>query len=1074
VVGPQGHAVLKNFAPKKKTTMIREKRDTILDRARPSIKTPAIGVIAQQGINGKWTTAVQKELVRIGTVNVGTMRGRSREVVEMLARRGVDICCVQETQYKGEGCTVFGEGEESYKFYWKGEIDKRGGVGILIREELSKEVVEIKRITDRIIKIKVVMEGNLIHVISAYAPQGGKSQEEKEEFWGMMDDSIGNIPENEILVIGGDLNGHVGKDRNSFEDVMGIDGYGERNADGEIILEICQSRQLKILNTMFKKKDRHKITYKSGNKETQVDYILARKNDKIRFKDCKVALEEECLTQHRLLCSDIRILGMKRKRKRKGEKKIKVWKLKDESVNKEFEKSYEKRAESLKQSNKSQYEKTHENSIETGREICGETTGHFRIKRETWWWNEKVQQAIKEKKKAYKKWQQYGSEVDKEAYKQKRKEAKKIVASIKAEEYKKWEENKGKPMMKTDLYKIAKQKKKDRQDITGGKYVMDKKGDICVNDNEIMDRWREYFMELLNEQNDYEIDETTRTEVPLREITEVEVEAALKGMSKGKAAGPSGLRSELLQAAGKLAIRELSIIFNDLLEGKEIPKDWKDSITIPIYKGKGDAMDCGNYRGVRLLEHGMKVYEYVLERRLREIVDIGDYQFGFRQGRSTTGAIFIVRQLQEKYNQKKRKLYHIFIDLEKAFDRVPRKVIEWALRRKMVPERMVKAIMALYAETRTRVKTAAGVSKDLDIGVGVHQGSILSPLLFIVVMDEATKDIRIGVPWELGYADDLVLTAESEHEVWKRFVEWRKDLELRGLKVNIKKTKMMVTGKSSTQKIKTGKWPCGCCGKGVGCNSILCTVCKNWCHKRCSGLKRSTGVQNFKCPECRKDRVEETCDGETLGGQIEVVQEFCYLGDVLDCEAGVERAVRARVSAAWREWRVLASVLTDKRIPLRTRASVYEGCIRSVMLYGSETWALTQKDEDIMRKCDRRMLRYMTGVKWQDGVSSEEVAERCGLEDIQERIRQGRLQWFGHVRREGEEGVLRMVEKMQVTGNRLPGRPKGTLEQLVQGDLKGKGLKEEQALDRKGWKRLIAGPQMSKRKERKERVCRRK
>ena len=99
-----------------------------------------------------------------------------------------------------------------------------------------------------------------MHVISAYAPQGGKTQEEKEEFWGMMDDSIGNIPENipenEILIIGGDLNRYVGRERNGFEDVMGIDGYGERNADGENILEICQSRQLKILNTMFKKEDK--------------------------------------------------------------------------------------------------------------------------------------------------------------------------------------------------------------------------------------------------------------------------------------------------------------------------------------------------------------------------------------------------------------------------------------------------------------------------------------------------------------------------------------------------------------------------------------------------------------------------------------------------------------------------------------------------------------------------------------------------------------------------------------------------------------------------------------------------
>ena len=94
------------------------------------------------------------------------------------------------------------------------------------------------------------------------------------------------------------------------------------------------------------------------------------------------------------------------------------------------------------------------------------------------------------------------------------------------------------------------------------------------------------------------------------------------------------------------------------------------------------------------------------------------------------------------------------------------------------------------------------------------------------------------------------------------------------------------------------------------------------------------------------------------------------------------------------------------------------------MQYRSETWAMTQKDKDIMRKCDRRMLRYMAGVKWQDGVSSEEVAKRFGLGDIQERIRQGRLQWFGHVKREREEGELRMVEKMQVTENRLPGRSK--------------------------------------------------
>ena len=110
---------------------------------------------------------------------------------------------------------------------------------------------------------------------------------------------------------------------------------------------------------------------------------------------------------------------------------------------------------------------------------------------------------------------------------------------------------------------------------------------------------------------------------------------------------------------------------------------------------------------------------------------------------------------------------------------------------------------------------------------------------------------------------------------------------------------------------------------------------------------------------------------------------------------------------------------------------------------------MTKKDEDILRKCDRRMLRYISRVKWQDEVSSEEVAKRFGLGDILERTKQGKLQWFGHVRREGEEGVLRKVEKIQVIGNRQPGRPKGTLDQLVQKDMKKRGLKEEQAMERK-------------------------
>ena len=98
-----------------------------------------------------------------------------------------------------------------------------------------------------------------------------------------------------------------------------------------------------------------------------------------------------------------------------------------------------------------------------------------------------------------------------------------------------------------------------------------------------------------------------------------------------------------------------------------------------VYKGKGDALDCGSYRGIKLLDQVMKVFEKVIEVKLRNRVKIDDMQFGFSPGKGTTDAIFIIRQLQEKFLDKKKELWIAFVDLEKAFDRIPREVLWWAL-----------------------------------------------------------------------------------------------------------------------------------------------------------------------------------------------------------------------------------------------------------------------------------------------------------------------------------------------------------------------------------------------------------
>jgi len=109
--------------------------------------------------------------------------------------------------------------------------------------------------------------------------------------------------------------------------------------------------------------------------------------------------------------------------------------------------------------------------------------------------------------------------------------------------------------------------------------------------------------------------------------------------------------------------------FNGIVKEGCIPDEWKSCV------------ECGSYKGIKLLEHSMKVVERIFEHRIRQQINIDDMQFGFMKGKGTTDAIFIVRQMQEKFRAQGKKFYFGFVELEKAFDRVPREVIRWAMRK---------------------------------------------------------------------------------------------------------------------------------------------------------------------------------------------------------------------------------------------------------------------------------------------------------------------------------------------------------------------------------------------------------
>ena len=153
------------------------------------------------------------------------------------------------------------------------------------------------------------------------------------------------------------------------------------------------------------------------------------------------------------------------------------------------------------------------------------------------------------------------------------------------------------------------------------------------------------------------------------------------------------------------------------------------------YKGKGNSLERGNYRGLKLTDQILKIAEKNIEKLIRQQVDIGEMQFGFKPEYRTTNVIFILTRLQEKYEAKRKNLYFVFVDLEKAFDRMSRDVVWWASRKQGVEERLVKIIQLMYRNTRSHIKINGTFSDDFLVQVGIHEGSVLSPLLFIMLLE---------------------------------------------------------------------------------------------------------------------------------------------------------------------------------------------------------------------------------------------------------------------------------------------------------------------------------------------------
>ncbi|KAK3573055.1 hypothetical protein QTP86_012304 [Hemibagrus guttatus] len=832
----------------------------IPDRSRLGLTTTAIGAVDPQGAGGNWATVGRRSRggrrvrrqrekrkgksvgLRIGTLNVGTMTGKGRELADMMERRKVDILCVQETRWKGSKARSIGAG---FKLFYYGVDSKRNGVGVVLKEEFVRNVLEVKRVSDRVMSLKLEIEGVMLNVVSGYAPQVGCELEEKERFWSELDEVMESIPTGERVVIGADFNGHVGEGNTGDEEVMGKFGVKERNLEGQMVVDFAKRMDMGVVNTYFQKREEHRVTYKSGGRRTQVDYILCRRGNLKEISDCKVVVGESVARQHRMVVCRMTLMVCKTKRS-KIEKKTKWWKLKKEECCEEFR-------QKLRQALGGQvvlpddWETTAEVIRETGRKVLGVSSGRRKEDKETWWWNEEVQDSIQRKRLAKKKWDMDRTEENRQEYKELQHRVKREVSKAKQKAYDELYTRLDTREGEKDLYRLARQRDRDGKDVQQVRVIKDRDGRVLTSEESVQRRWKEYFEELMNEENEREkrVEGVNSVEQKVDKIRKDEVRKALKRMKSGKAVGPDDIPVEVWKCLGEAAVEFLASLFNRVLE-----------------------------------------------------------------------------------------------NLEKAYDRVPREELWYRMRKSGVAEKYVRVVQDMYERSRTVVRCAVGQTEKFNVEVGLHQGSALSPVLFAIVMDQLSEEVRQKSPWTMMFADDIVICSESREQVEENLERWRFALERRGMKVSRSKTEYM-----------------------------------------CVNEREGSGTVRLQ------------------GEEVKKVQEFKYLGSTVQSNGECGKEVKKRVQAGWNGWRKVSGVLCDQKISARIKGKVYRTVVRPAMLYGLETVSLRKRQESELEVAELKMLRFSLGVTRLDRIRNEYIRGTAHVGHLGDKVREARLRWFGHVQR---------------------------------------------------------------------------
>ncbi|KAI8439007.1 hypothetical protein MSG28_011306 [Choristoneura fumiferana] len=843
----------------------------------------------------------------------------------------LDILGISETRWKD-----FGEEQiEDHTLLYSGQASKHEhGVGILLSKKASGSLLEWKPVSERIITARFRSRVRNVTIVQCYAPTNAADLDVKEVFYNQLTSTLRGIRKGDIVICMGDYNAQIGSSNHGIESWVGKHALGNRSENGNMLVDLCCEQDLVIGGSVFPHKNCHKVSWVSPDRRTenQIDHVMISRKWRHSLLDVRNRRGADVNSDHHLVVAKISLKIAKVQRKSTTlSRRFDVSKLRNQERKHEF---------SVKLHNQYHSQRTQGGNVEeewkavkdTFLACCGDLLGHR---------NKDCKDHIS------------ADTWDKILYR------------------------------KTIKDKLNCAKDQSTKETLAYQYF------ICESDVKRSAR---------RDQRVRAAEIAGRAEHAANTVkppSKAEIAKAIRALKNGKAPGNDDIPVEALKANAEVVADILCPLVKAIWEAEQVPEDWKEGILIKLPK-KGDLSQCSNWRGITLLPMVSKVLCKILLHRMTGAVDctLRGQQGGFRAGRYCIDQINVLRMILEQCNEMRSELFTLFVDFEKAFDRVKWTSIWHALKRRGIPVKIIKIIQNLYMGSSCRVMHKGQLSDRVPVTAGVKQGCLLSPLLFLIVLDDVMRKVtsqeRRGLPWvdeggleDIDFADDLCLFATSRERMQSKTNDLSEYAAREGLRINCEKTKDM-------------------------------------------RLNTSDAVPIY-----------------INGGAVEQVGQFAYLGSVVDPTGGTDSDVEARINKARAAYAQLKPVWTSTVITRRTKIRVFNSNVKSVLLYGCETWFVRKDITDRLQVFVNKCLRRILGIFWPRTISNARLWQMTDQKPVSREIMIRKWRWIGHTLRGSNDHLPKQGLRWQSTGRRRPGRPRTTWRRSVEKEAGSIGL---------GWK----------------------